>query len=219
MKLKIYFFILLILLPLAVLFIEIGLPDLQLRVWALEVLILLFIVLLFVFYRKVVKPIDTITSGMELIREQDFSSRLRLVGQHDADKLVQLFNRMMAQLKEERLRLREQNYFLDLLIKASPMGVVILNFDEEITDLNPAAMRFLGLSSVDTVKGKSLSMFASPLAEALAALELNQSETVRLSDSGIYKCSRLSFIDRGFNHPFYLIESVTREVNVAERKA
>ena len=36
MKLKIYFFILLILLPLAVLFIEIGLPDLQLRVWALE---------------------------------------------------------------------------------------------------------------------------------------------------------------------------------------
>jgi len=28
------------------------------------------------FYRKIVKPLNTIGSGMELLREQDFSSRL-----------------------------------------------------------------------------------------------------------------------------------------------
>lgn len=60
---------------------------------------------------------------MELLKEQDFSSRLRKVNQADADRIVDVFNRMMAQLKEERLRVREQNNFLDLLIQASPMGL------------------------------------------------------------------------------------------------
>ena len=60
---------------------------------------------------------------MELLREQDFSSRLSPVGQYEADRVVNIFNRMMEQLKNERLRLREQNkFFFDLLIKASPMG-------------------------------------------------------------------------------------------------
>ena len=35
----------------------------------------------------------------------------------------------------------------------------------------------------------------------------------------IYRCSRLTFIDRGFAHPFILIESLTFEVIKAEKKA
>ena len=35
----------------------------------------------------------------------------------------------------------------------------------------------------------------------------------------IYRCSRLSFVDRGFPHPFILIESLTSEVVKAEKKA
>lgn len=75
---------------------------------------------LILFYRKIVKPMNTIGSGMELLREQDFSSRLSHVGQQEADRVVNVFNRMMEQLKNERLRLREQNHFLDLMINASP---------------------------------------------------------------------------------------------------
>ncbi len=30
----------------------------------------------YLFYRKVIKPLDTIGNGMDLLREQDFSSRL-----------------------------------------------------------------------------------------------------------------------------------------------
>lgn len=39
---------------------------------------------------------------------------------------------MMEQLKNERLRLREQNHFLDLLINASPMGVIITSLDDDV---------------------------------------------------------------------------------------
>ena len=50
-------------------------------------------------------------SGMELLREQDFSSRLSRVGQYEADRIVNIFNRMMEQLKNERLHMREQKPF------------------------------------------------------------------------------------------------------------
>ena len=107
-----------------------------------EVLVLFAFILLWLFYRKVIKPLQIIGNGMELLREQDFSSRLSSVGQHEADKVVNVFNRMMDQLKNERLRLREQKQLLDLLINASPMVVDILSLDEELTQINPMASRF-----------------------------------------------------------------------------
>ena len=118
-----------------------------------EGLILFILIYLTFFYRKIVKPLNTIGSGMELLREQDFSSRLSPVGQYEADRVVNIFNRMMEQLKNERLRLREQNNFLDLLIKASPMGVIITSLDEDLSELNPMALKMLGVRLED-VQGK-----------------------------------------------------------------
>ena len=171
------------------------------------------------FYNKVIKPLNSIAGGMDLLRAQDFSSRLAPVGQQEADRIVQVFNRMMDQLKEERLRLREQNHFLDLLINVSPMGVVILTFDERISMANKAALAFLGETSEKDIQNKTMTQLSSDLAEELSRLPKDATETIRLSDSHIYRCSRLSFVDHGFAHPFFLIESLTSEVMKAEKKA
>lgn len=108
---------------------------------------------------------------------------------------------MMDQLKNERLRLREQNHFLDLLINVSPMGVIILTFDEQISMLNTAALRFLGYTSAEELMGKRLEELDTPLAEEVSRLPKDTTDTIRLSDAKIYRCSRLSFVDRGFAHP------------------
>lgn len=187
--------------------------------YLLEGLIAVTFLFLIFFYQKVVKPLHTIGNGMELLREQDFSSRLSPVGQYEADRVVNVFNRMMEQLKNERLRLCEQNNFLDLLINASPMGVIILNFDEKITSLNPAAIKVLGINSLKEATGKKLQDIDSPLAEELAALTLHDTQTVQLNDANIYRCTYSSFIDQGFQHPFVLVESLTDEVMKAEKKA
>lgn len=170
------------------------------------------------FYRKIVKPLNSIGNGMELLREQDFSSRLSPVGQYEADRIVNVFNRMMEQLKNERLRLREQNNFLDLLIKASPMGVILTTLDEDLSELNPMAQKMLGVRQED-VLGKKMNEIDSPLAAELANVPKGETATVRLNDSNIYRCTHSSFIDRGFQHPFFLIESLTDEVMKAEKKA
>ena len=114
-----------------------------------EGLVLLTVLYLSVFYRRIIKPLHLIGNGMELLKEQDFSSRLSRVGQKEADRIVDIFNKMMEQLKNERLHLREQNHFLDLLINASPMGVIMLNLDKEVLSVNPAARKMLGISSSD----------------------------------------------------------------------
>lgn len=183
-----------------------------------EGLVLFILVYLIFFYRKIVKPLNSIGIGMDLLREQDFSSRLSRVGQYEADRIVNIFNRMMEQLKNERLHLREQNHFLDLLIKASPMGVIITSLDEEITELNPMAQKMLDVRQ-EEVEGKKLSQIDSLLARELAGLQKGQTVTIRLNNSNIYKCTCSSFIDHGFQHPFFLIESLTDEVMKAEKKA
>ena len=183
-----------------------------------EGLVLFILCYLPFFYRKIVKPLNSIGSGMELLREQDFSSRLSPVGQYEADRIVNVFNRMMEQLKNERLRLREQNNFLDLLIKASPMGVILTTLDEDLSELNPMAQKMLGVRQED-VLGKKMNEIDSPLAAELANVPKGETATVRLNDSNIYRRTHSSFIDRGFQHPFFLIESLTDEVMKAEKKA
>jgi nitrogen fixation/metabolism regulation signal transduction histidine kinase len=219
MPLKSYFLILAILLLGIMTFLIFVFSNLfSLYFYIAEGVILFTLFYLIVFYRKIVRPINSIGSGMDLLKEQDFSSRLRKVGQSDADRIVSIFNRMMDQLKNERLRLREQNHFLDLLINASPMGVLITTLDDEVSQLNPVAEKILNIE-LEEVIGKKISELKEPLATELARIPQGKSATIRLNNADIYKCSHSYFIDRGFHHPFYLIESLTEEVVKAEKRA
>jgi len=189
-----------------------------------EVLIVGVLVMLFVLYRKVVKPIEIIGGGMDLLREQDFSSRLGYVGQKDADRIVDIFNKMMEQLKDERLHVREQNHFLDLLVKSSPMGVIIMDFDEKISVINPSASEMFALDDSALIGRRFIQLSQMETGEhqliaAIAEINKGESVSVRTNDGNIFKCTRAYFLDRGFSHTFYLIEKMTQEVLRAEKKA
>lgn len=219
MRIKVYFAILILfLLGLGVTLFYLSGKMIPMHIYIVEGIIAFILIFIFVFYRKIVKPMNTIGSGMELLREQDFSSRLSMVGQYEADRIVNVFNRMMEQLKNERLRLREQNHFMDLLIQASPMGVVILSLDDEISQMNPMALKVFGVRLED-VLGKKLNQLGSPLSEQLVAIPRGQTSVIRLNDANIYRCVHSTFIDRGFKHSFYLIEQMTDEVMKAEKRA
>ncbi|MBQ2838290.1 MAG: PAS domain-containing protein [Muribaculaceae bacterium] len=171
------------------------------------------------FYFKIMKPLNALNTGLELLRTQDFSNRLSLTGQKDTDHIVEIFNKMINQLKNERLKVREQNHFLDLIISNSPMGVIILNFDNEITLINKSAITLLELKSDQDVINKNINTISTPLAKRINTLSQGSTETIRIGNAKIFRCSRLSFIDQGFLRPFILIESLTEEVMTAEKKA
>ena len=168
-----------------------------------EGVLVVVIAYLIFFYRKVIRPIDALTSGMELLRDQDMSTTLSNTGQKETDEIVKTFNALITRLRNEHLRLDEQNTFLNLLIDASPMGVILCDLSGNIKSMNPAAKQ----------------MLTPTLSDALKSLPLGEDTTLRLSNSQIYHISHLSFLDRGYQHPFFLIESLTSEVMKAEKTA
>ena len=220
MKLRTYFYILAI--ALVAIFGLIMYDNLESMSWTtigLSTIFVLVLIYLIFFYQKVVRPLQNISNGMDLLKEQDFSSRLRRIGQFEADRVVDIFNKMMDQLKNERLHLREQNKFLDLLIKASPMGVLVLNYDDEISDLNPSALEILGIKSREHIVSKNINEMMPTLRINLSEVPLHETRMLNVNDGTVYKCTHESFIDQGFPRRFYLIESLTEEVRIAEKKA
>lgn len=166
--------------------------------------IVLLLLYLIYFYHKTIRPYDTLISGMELVRDLDLTTRLAPSGQYETDIIVRTFNDLLSRLRNEHLTLEEQYTFLNLLIEASPMGVVQCDLEGHITTMNPAAREML-----------------TPTVEAaLRTLPLGSETTLRLGGAPqIYRLSHLSFPDRGYQHPFYLIESLTSEVRQAEKAA
>lgn len=220
MKSKVLFWILVILvfgalLGIGFLFINISIYKFLL----IEVLAFLAIIMFVILYRRLIKPYQLISDGMELLKEQDFSTRLRTISDSEANKLINVFNRMMDQLKEERLQVREKNHFLDLLIQASPQGVVVLDFDEKIREINPAARRLLNVTDVKSIEGKKLGESGINIGMQLADLKPGEDVVIRSSGITMYKCTRSAFIDRGFSHPFILIEELTHELLKIEKKS
>ena len=188
MKLKSFFLILALLLGVVwITLLFMATQENGWRFYLIEGIITISLFYLVFFYRKVIKPLNSIAGGMDLLQAQDFSSRLAPVGQREADRIVEVFNRIMQQLKEERLRLREQNHFLDLLISASPMGVIILTLDERISLANKAALGFLNEGSENDILNKGMSELEGSLAEELSRMEKDTTTTIRLSDSQIYR--------------------------------
>ena len=184
----------------------------------IEAIALLSIILFILFYNMLLKPYRVIGTGMDLLKQQDFSSRLRPVGHGETDRMIEIFNKMMDQLKEERLHVREQNRFLDLLIDASPQGLIILDYDDKITHINPAGLRLLKIESQSEVIGQKPESTGIEIGKTLASLKHGEDAIIRISGT-IYRCSRSSFMDKGFLRPFILIEELTHEVLKIEKRS
>ena len=185
---------------------------------AAQVLLIAAVVLLVILYQKTIKPLNTLSGGIDLIKEQDFSTRLRPVGQKDADRIIELFNRMSDRLHNEELRIQEQNHFLDQLIAASPAGVLIMDIGHRIDSSNPALDRMLGVRSIEPYRGQLLQDSPLPLLRLLAGLQPDEGRILQTDPLHIYRCTLSSFMDRGFPHPFYMVEPLTEELYEAEKR-
>lgn len=185
--------------------------------WVVQCIAILSLLLATFIYHKLIKPYHILLSGMQLLKDQDFSTHLRMVRNKDANELIGIFNRMISQLRSERLAVREKNQFLDLLIQASPQGIIILNFDKRIVEVNPSGLKLLNISDISEIKGKTFKESVFELAPALAQLKQGNDVMVRNSVNKVFRCVHSSFIDQGFNHPFILIEEITHELLKVEK--
>lgn len=169
----------------------------------IEAVFVLFVILGVQYVRALFVPLDLTRTATELIHERDFTSRFVTVGQPEMDTLIDVFNRMVDRLREERLAVEEHHQLLQKLVDASPAGIVICNFDEEVERMNPAAERV---------------MDADLLAQ-LRTLASGESRLVTHRGSRRLRVVRAEFRDRGFLKSFFIIEEMTEELRLTEKAA
>jgi nitrogen fixation/metabolism regulation signal transduction histidine kinase len=163
-------------------------------------------------------PLELIRTGAELIRDRDFSSHFRKVGQTEMDDLVEIYNRMVDQLREERLKLEEQNLFLQKVLEVSPVGVLTLDHDGKVSEINPSAARLFE-EEAERLHGRAASELPAPFGAELDRLEDGESVVISLRGSRRLKVGRVSFYDRGFPRILFLLEELTEELHASEKAA
>lgn len=166
-------------------------------------IILLGLCIFFVFRYNKVK--NAINQAIMLFKEDDYSFLICKTGVRSTDNIIEGLNLMLSKIKSIRVSKEEQSGFINKIIEASPVGVILFDFDMKISSMNSLAKKFEDF-------------FISPEFEEIK--KLKQEESLKITiDNEILKFSMHHFVDRGFNRNFILIESLTEEVFFAQKKS
>ncbi|TDE16371.1 sensor histidine kinase [Dyadobacter psychrotolerans] len=185
---------------------------------ASEIFLLLSIAASIQLYRNFMQPNEFVRSGIEAIKDKDFTIKFVPTGKGEVDTLIEVYNLMIDQLREERTKLNEQHFFLEKLIAASPISIVILDFDDRIESFNLKAVNQFKINPVD-LKGKKLSEIGLTLFTELESLPDGESRIIKADGIETFKVQRSHFMDQGFRRSFLMIEELTAEMLESEKKA
>lgn len=184
--------------------------------------------------RRALEPLAYTRRFHELLQDQNYAARLQPVQGKELGELVDLFNRMLTLLYQERLELGEQRGFLEKLLQATPSAVLVFDFDQRISLLNASAQALLGLHEPggkplrhwltegsgagftphldDSARQRSLSLIGQ-----LDALAPDESHLLTDVAGRRYRAQKGHFTDRGFARQFVLIDELTQELEESER--
>jgi nitrogen fixation/metabolism regulation signal transduction histidine kinase len=157
-------------------------------------------------------------TALALIRSGEFTTRLLDTGVPEVDALVSAYNAMSGDLREQRVRLQEQQWFLEKIVAASPSGIVTLDLDGKIADVNPAARRWFGAGE-ESFRGRRLDELPAAFGTGLSGLGSGESRLVTEAGPRKFRCRLSEFVDLGFTRRFLLIDELSEELHRSERAA
>jgi nitrogen fixation/metabolism regulation signal transduction histidine kinase len=181
-----------------------------------EALIIVSILFAWQLYRQLIQPLKMLMQGVDAIKDRDFNIKFLHTGKHEMDQLIDVYNQMIDVLHTERTRQEQQHFFLEKLIHTSPTGIIILDFDERIHQVNPKALQVLDRDEKALV-GKSIHEIEHNLFAGIASIKPGETKTIKLGGINTYKLQRADFIDRGFSRSFIMMEELTSEILAAEK--
>lgn len=216
MNLKHFFlFLILLLLLFTGLLLYFTLQQGAVAFYIAEGAVIISVITLAVFYKRIVKPIRTLAQGMDMLKMQDFTQRLKTIGQKETDTIAETFNAIISRLREEQIHTREQEHFLNLIINNTSTAIILLDGNNKISFLNSAATTLFGKDIVS----KGLSEINTPVAKILSSVAPHSTITLPTNSGDLFRCTHETFMDSGYAHHFFIIENVTTEINNAQRTA
>ena len=190
--------------------------QLGLTFFGIELLLIVSIIIAMRFLNRALEPLEFVQNFSDMIGEREFSSRFRPVGQKEMDQLIGLYNAMLRQLYEERLKLGEQRGFLSQFLAATDIGVLLCDFEENIAFVNESGASLLG-QDVGQLKDRALRQVPGELAESLRNIDIGESRTLLLRGGRRLHCVHSTFRDRGFDRSYFVLEELTKTLQQTER--
>lgn len=182
-----------------------------------EVLVIISLYLSYTLYKGFIKPVELMQSGADAIADADFSIKYTKTGSVEIDKLVNTYNQMIDRLREERTRLTGQSYFLQNLIEVTPLGIVIMDYDGQLSNVNPSAKDLLSIDNYWI--GKKLSDYNSELILQILKIEGNKPSMIETNGIDKYKVQINEVIHQGFKRKFILIDDLSTEMLKTQKEA
>jgi len=188
------------------------------KIWFIvsEVFVITSIVIAIQLYRQLIQPLKLLMQGVEAIKDRDFNVKFVSTGKHEIDELIDVYNQMMDELRIERTRQEQQHFFLEKLIFTSPTGIIILDYDDNVQQINPKAQQILE-TTTEQVIGFSIDKLDHPLFKQIKHLQSGETVVFKFDGISTYKLQKSHFIDRGFSRHFIMIEDLTVEILAAEK--
>ncbi len=181
-----------------------------------EVFIIISIIIAWNLYLQLIRPLKSLMQGVDAIKDRDFSVKFLPTGKHEVDQLISVYNQMIDHLRTERTLQEEQHFFLEKLIYTSPTGIIILDYDGNIKQINPMAMKILSINEEDLLS-RSINDLPDAFLKHIIELHSGETKTIKLGGATTCKLQRAQFIDRGFSRDFIMIEELTAEILAAEK--
>ena len=181
-----------------------------------EVFVIISILISWNLYRQLIQPMKSLMVGLDAIKDRDFNIKFSPTGKFEVDQLIGVYNQMIDQLRVERTIQEQQHFFLDKLIYTSPTGIIILDYDGQVQQINPKALQVLNLTE-EALIGYPLKDLNHELLSHVFALESGEAKVVKYQGASTFKIQKSHFVDRGFPRHFVLIEELTAEILAAEK--
>lgn len=158
--------------------------------------------------RRALAPVQTARQFQELLQDQHYAARLLPGKGRESAELVALFNGMLNALHDERLKLGEQQGFLERLLEATPSAVLVFDFDGRVSLRNASAVALLGEGEAGA---------GNALWPQLQAVPAGEARLLADASGRRFRARRGRFFDRGFARDFLLVEELTHELESSER--
>lgn len=164
--------------------------------------------------RAVTLPLEILADGSRFLAESDFTHTFVPSNSEEANRLVELYNRLIMRLRAERHRQQEQHFFLEKVLEATPTGIVTFSPDGTVRYANPAARRLLGLAPAG-----SRTVMPDMVQTAWAELGEGASTVIGLPGRMRVRLGRSSTLEDGFPCAVMILEDLTAELLGSERAA
>jgi len=152
--------------------------------------------------------------GLLSLGERDYSIRIAGEREDELGLMVRRFNRLAAQLRQERNEIFQKEMVLETVLSAAPLAIVLANDAGRIVYANPTAYELFATS--DKLEGAELAAavarLPAPFRDALARSEDGLVTIEHADGDEAYGLMRRYFTISTQQHTLYLVRRLTREM-------